>query len=59
MYHTGYNPLTRNHRSWFGCYDVTYMCEGSWTYIMDDFGNAVETPHNTHQASMFLKSVGF
>lgn len=57
MYHTGYNPLTKNYRSQLGCYDVEYMCEESWTYIMDDFGNAVPTPIR-HQAILFLRSVG-
>lgn len=57
-YHTGYNKLTRNHRSSLGCYDVEHMCEGAWSYIMDDFGNAIPTPVYSHQAKLLLKSVG-
>lgn len=58
MYHTGYNPLVKNYRSEFGSYDVTFMCEGAWSYIMDDFGNAIPTPYWTHQANMLMKRVG-
>ena len=58
MYHTGYNPLTKNYRSTLGCYDVKYMCDESWSYIVDDFGNAVETPVYSHWAALLLKSVG-
>lgn len=57
-YHTGYNPLVRNHRSDFGSYDVTYMCDGAWMYIMDDFGNAVEVPTDSHAAAMSLYNAG-
>lgn len=46
-YHTGYNELTRNHRSAHGLYDVEHMCEGAWSYIVDDFGDAVEPNSQT------------
>lgn len=57
-YHTGFNRLTRNHRSFLGVYDVEHMCAGSWSYIMDDFGNAIECPHNSHWAKILMTSVG-
>jgi len=57
-YHKGYNHLTRNHRSVFGSYDVEFMCEGAWSYIMDDFGNAIEILTYSHVANMLFKSVG-
>jgi len=41
IYHTGFNPLIRDHRSSVGGYWVTYMCEGAWLFIMDDFGTAI------------------
>lgn len=56
-YHTGYNPLTRNYKSLFGCYDVNYMCEEDWSYIMDDFGNAVPVPTDSHTANQLFKRV--
>lgn len=43
IYHTGFNPLARDHRT-FGLYWVTHLCDGPWMYIMDDYGNAV--PYN-------------
>lgn len=40
-YHTGINPLYRDHHSPSGAYWVTHMVDGPWVYIMDDLGNAV------------------
>lgn len=57
-YHRGYNPLIRNHKSWFGAYEVTFMSEGPWSYIMDDFGNAVPVPTNSHMAQLLFTAVG-
>lgn len=57
-YHTGYNPINKDYQSIFGSYCVKHMCDGPWTYIMDDFGDAVPIPTNCHAVAQLFKRVG-
>lgn len=56
-YHSGINPLIRDHRSPMGAYWVTHMDAGQLVYIMDDFGNAVPLSLlRTHAVNLFMST---
>lgn len=53
-----YSPLVRNYRSMVASYEEVGMYESPWSYLMDDFGNAVITPSNTHIVRLLLWKAG-